>query len=574
MANAHQTKASAPQARMKTEGFAVFSLHRTEASGRRTLDRLAKERRTVPVFALTKEPKAVDTETAAKFILTQVLDHADWLPQLARPSVGDSESAFQSLGTEFVPLTGTKVVKFRQFIEGVPVYGTLITIEFDEQRNCLALNATVATPKIRDHVAKIAPMDALGIAAERAGYGNKKPARTPMLVYYLSRRGKWHLAYMVRDVRVHQGRDQTHGRRKRMPLMFDYVVDATSGRLLAELPRTPSFVAVPQQAEDDCGKMRRFRAAKKAGQIEMFDPELNVATYDFTFRDPRAGSSGLPGKECVRPPWEENRAAVSAHVNAATVVSYLRQVLKRNNIDNKGGRVVSVVNCVVKADAKGHDRKIWQNGFWDGKQMVYGQDEFDGQLRSYASNLDVVAHELFHGVSSRTARLEYLYETGALNESYSDIFGILISNWGRERIRSWDWKMGDGLSDAFEAARDFSNPDSGDLNDPQVRHYEDFEDWRSNQDKGGVHHFSGIHNYAAYRIMDAKHNGRHIFKPNELAAIFYIALTQHLARQATFSASRRAVVLATRSYFRKLKPAALELRVRAVERSFAAAGIY
>ena len=126
-----------------------------------------------------------------------------------------------------------------------------------------------------------------------------------------------------------------------------------------------------------------------------------------------------------RPPWDENRAAVSAHANATTVVSYLREVLRRNNIDNKGGRVVSVVNCVVKADAEGDDGKGWKNGFWDGKRMVYGQDEFDGELRSFASNLDVVAHELFHGVISNTARLEYLYETGALNESYADIFGIL-----------------------------------------------------------------------------------------------------------------------------------------------------
>ena len=222
---------------------------------------------------------------------------------------------------------------------------------------------------------------------------------------------------MVRDVRVHQGRDQTARRRKRLPLVFDYVVDATSGRLLAELPRTPSFTAILQEAEDDCGSRRKFRASKNGRHIELFDPELNIETYDFNFRDPRARRPELPGEARVQAPWDENRAAVSAHANATTVVSYLREILRRNNIDNKGGPIVSVVNCVVKADAEGEDGKGWKNGFWDGKRMVYGQDEFDGELRSFASNLDVVAHELFHGVISNTARLEYLYETGALNES-------------------------------------------------------------------------------------------------------------------------------------------------------------
>ena len=219
---------------MKDEGFAVFSLHATEAAGQRAVIRLHEERKRlkVPAFALVQEPKTVDTETAAKFILTQVLDYADWLPQLVRPTVGETRSEFTSLGTEYIPLTGTKTVKFRQYIEGIPVYATLITIELDEDREPLALNATVATPNIRDRVATIAPMTALKVAAQSAGYGNKKPERTPYLVYYMSRRGKWHLAYMVRDVRVHQGRDQTARRRKRLPLVFDYVVDATSGRLL------------------------------------------------------------------------------------------------------------------------------------------------------------------------------------------------------------------------------------------------------------------------------------------------------------------------------------------------------
>ena len=91
-------------------------------------------------------------------------------------------------------------------------------------------------------------------------------------------------------------------------------------------------------------------------------------------------------------------------------------MLKRNNIDNMGGRVVSTVNCVVKAFEKPPGSDVWRNAFWDGAQMLYGQELVDGNLRSLASSLSVVAHELFHGVTGATARLIYLGETGALNE--------------------------------------------------------------------------------------------------------------------------------------------------------------
>ena len=93
------------------------------------------------------------------------------------------------------------------------------------------------------------------------------------------------------------------------------------------------------------------------------------------------------------------------------------------------------------------------NAFWDGVQMLYGQELVDGKLRSLASALSVVAHELFHGVTGATARLIYLGETGALNESYSDIFGTLIANGARPDIAKWDWEVGCGV-----AIRDMQDP--------------------------------------------------------------------------------------------------------------------
>jgi Zn-dependent metalloprotease len=92
-------------------------------------------------------------------------------------------------------------------------------------------------------------------------------------------------------------------------------------------------------------------------------------------------------------------------------------------------------------------------------------------------------------------------------------------------------------------------------------------------DAGGVHINSGIHNFAAFNVMSATNGRALVFKPSELAAMFYVALTQQLSRQSTFADSRRGVVLATRSLFRKLPQKKINARVAAVEAGFDAAGI-
>ena len=88
--------------------------------------------------------------------------------------------------------------------------------------------------------------------------------------------------------------------------------------------------------------------------------------------------------------------------------------------------------------------KEWFNAAWVGTQMVYGQRQNGASMLSLAANIDVVGHEMFHGVTDHTSRLEYQGQSGAMNESYSDIFGILISNLGKE-IGAFDWELGEDL---------------------------------------------------------------------------------------------------------------------------------
>ena len=539
-------------------GFKAFSMHITEDSGRRTFAELKADRPSSSAFSLTvTQPQNLDPESAAK----RILDHAlasDTMPSFTTPKVDGDDSTFKSLGVETVPLTGTKVVKFRQQVKGIPVYGSLISVELGDNNDMVSLNSNIAKPDVASYVARISPQDALKKVASEAGYGRQLPDSTPVLNLYLDGKRKWHLAYVIEDVRSRQKGPSAD---PDSPLVYDYVIDALSGSMVAELPRTPTATAT---SVDEHGQQQTFEVDTVGASMVMRDPTLNVETYDFRFADPQFQSSNLPGNLVASP---FSPAAVSAHVNATHVATFLRDTLKRNNIDNNGGRMVSSVNCLLKQGENPPGSKIWLNAFWNGKQMVYGQARFNGKLQSLSASLSVVAHELFHGVTGATARLVYLDETGALNESYSDIFGIIIANFDEPDISKWDFLIGDGLSSGIEALRDMRDPTR--FNQPKLM--SDFRE--TSADHGGVHANSGIHNFAAFNIITAQSNGAFLFKAEELAAMFYVALTQQLSRQSTFADSHRGVVLAARSLFRDLPQSELDARIAAIEAGFAAAGI-
>ncbi|MFS8085258.1 MAG: hypothetical protein ACMG6H_06475, partial [Acidobacteriota bacterium] len=217
-------------------GLTGFSLDASEAAGRTAFAALTKTRSTFPGFAggAALNLKRLAPETAA----LNHLDHAlasDAVKKFARPRIGTAASAFQSLGAEAIPLTGTTVVKFRQAFNKIPVYGSLVTVELDQDNECLAINSTLGTPAGVNHVAKVSPADAMKVAAKCAGQSIRDLNQTPRLYYYFDQDGKrWRLAYIIEDVVQRRPKVLPEGRSD--AARKDYVVDANSGRLLAELP--------------------------------------------------------------------------------------------------------------------------------------------------------------------------------------------------------------------------------------------------------------------------------------------------------------------------------------------------
>jgi Zn-dependent metalloprotease len=183
-----------------------------------------------------------------------------------------------------------------------------------------------------------------------------------------------------------------------------------------------------------------------------------------------------------------------AYDHAGAARSYLKEVLNREGADNVGMTITLNVNFGT----------AFNNAFWDGVRLTLGNG--DGVIFvDFAASPDVVGHELGHGVVQFTANLDYFSQSGALNESYADVFGSLIE----QRMRGQDfdsanWLIGDEIMAPGlygEALRSMAHPGTAYDNpvlgqDPQPAHMDDY--YAGPADNQGVHINSGIPNRAFY----------------------------------------------------------------------------
>jgi Zn-dependent metalloprotease len=171
----------------------------------------------------------------------------------------------------------------------------------------------------------------------------------------------------------------------------------------------------------------------------------------------------------------------------------------------------SLISSVHVAEADGRDRyQPMSNAFWDGSQMAYGDG--DGEVfQCFTRALDVVGHELTHGVQSFTSNLLYRGQSGALNEHFADVFGILVQQWRRqESATEASWLIGREVlvpASTRRGIRDMEHPgtayrdDPALGTDPQPDHMSKL--YVGPADSGGVHINSGIPNRAFVLVAEA-----------------------------------------------------------------------
>jgi Zn-dependent metalloprotease len=253
------------------------------------------------------------------------------------------------------------------------------------------------------------------------------------------------------------------------------------------------------------------------------------------------------------------KAAVSAHDYASAVYDFYKNVFNRNSIDNNGMNIISTV----------HYGSAYNNAFWDGTQMVYGDG--DGSSFTYLSgDLDVVGHEMTHGVTERSAKLNYENQSGALNESMSDIMGVLIQTYNKYNVKgggAWtfnsaDWVVGDQIytpGTAGDALRSLANPTLY----SQPAHMNNYQNLPNTEagDWGGVHTNSGIPNKAGYLVAQAIGN-------EKTAKIYYRALTSYMTSTTDFLGARNYLVQSATDLY-----GSTSAEVTAVKNAFDSVGI-
>lgn len=244
--------------------------------------------------------------------------------------------------------------------------------------------------------------------------------------------------------------------------------------------------------------------------------------------------SALPGK-LVRSEGEPVVSDVGvneAYDGAGATYDLYYDAYQRNSIDDKGMTLESTV----------HYQQSYDNAFWNGAQMVYGDGDADlpeaeRLFNRFTIAVDVMGHELTHGVTENTSQLVYSDQPGALNESISDVFGSLV----KQRMLSQtadnaDWIIGEGLFTANvngvgirsmkAPGTAYDDPVLG--KDPQPAHMRDFQ--HTNTDNGGVHINSGIPNHAFY-LMAVEIGG---YSWEKAGRIWYVALRDRFGPRTDF----------------------------------------
>jgi Zn-dependent metalloprotease len=199
-------------------------------------------------------------------------------------------------------------------------------------------------------------------------------------------------------------------------------------------------------------------------------------------------------------PESSDPAVNEAYDGLGATYDFYSEVFSRNSIDNNGLRLVASV----------HYGRQFDNAFWNGEQMVFGDGD-NVIFVGFTKAIDVIGHELTHGLTQFEAALEYHDQPGALNESFSDVFGSLVKQYhNHQTAAEADWLIGAGilspgingvaLRSMKEPGTAYDDPKLGGK-DPQPGSMSGYV--QTDEDNGGVHLNSGIPNRAFYLAATA-----------------------------------------------------------------------
>jgi bacillolysin len=435
---------------------------------------------------------------------------------------------------------GRRHLRFAQEYGGIPAWPAEVIVHLDRDGTVDLMNgAYIATPS---HVAlepSVTAAEAVTIAREVVPGGAPDPPGEPELIIYAPLDRAARLAWKLELIPSIAAR-------------WTIVVDARDGSVLTAIDNVMDQ-NVKGTGLDVFGQTRDLNVWQEGGQFflvdtskMMFDPTSDPPSPDTTrggivILDANNQEPDAQGRINLSLISSNNADSwpvpdgVSASFGLSETYDYFLMRHERNSLDGRGGTMLAVVRF----------SQNFQNAFWNGTLMVFG----DGA--PFAGALDVVAHELTHGVTEKSANLVYQNQSGALNEAFSDIFGEAVEH--RTTNGGNDWLLGAQLG---RALRNMVDPASLPIcqgcphypskmseffgpNDP-------FLNQLQNRDNGGVHINSSIINRAFYLLAEGLPGAIGI---EPAADIFYRALTVHLVANSQFIDARLAAIASAEELF-------------------------
>lgn len=456
---------------------------------------------------------------------------------------------------------GMTHVRFAQVLHGVPVMGAETQVHFDANGAVVTVDSThVANLPTVPLSPALSAAQAVAVAASHFRVGHPGSAEEPevaepQLVIHArpghgSTPAEATLAYHfeVRDDRLES------------MARVQYTVDARSGAVLGAYDDLETVTATGRGV---LGDAKAFQVSSQGSGYVMVDTSrtpAGIRTYTAASSQTLPGSPVLAG--VLDNAWDAvgtaaPGSAVDAHAHAGLVYDFYKTALGRNGIDGQSGAIVSTVHYGTR----------FNNAFWNGRQMVYGDGD-NVVYRGLAGGADVVAHELTHGVTQSESALEYQNQPGALNEALSDIFAAFFeASVAPDPVKNWQVGEAIGVTGPL---RDMAHPALVSRL-PQPTHMCEF--LNITQDNGGVHLNSGIVDNAAYLMVQGGTNDHSkMVVPRGLGVaqglrLWYRVATHYLMSTSNFTAAADA----TRSAGRDLGFTEDEMAI--IESAWTAVGV-
>ena len=415
----------------------------------------------------------------------------------------------------------TEVLRFKQAFRGLEIWPSeIVTNVTVDGRLTVLTGAYVPTPVGLDTTPAVPPNIAVEKAWSHVGLPTPTDNADPRLVIYSEAGQAKEIAY---EVEVSGGLKDSQ-----------VFVSAITGRVIKSISRvctmsvSGSGVGLTSSTPVP---LNLFLSGALYYAIDASKPMYNASAPDITKsgvilildNNNQAGANFSPltsGTSTGLTPPD----AVSALFNLGITYDFFYTEFGRNSYDNAGASMIAVVRFAEQPGVP------MPNAFWNGKYMGFGSAD------RFAGSLDVIAHEMTHAVVTHSAALVYEGQSGALNESFSDIFGE-GAEWKAAGVS--DWKIGSVLQTGV--LRDMVQP--GLHQQPaKMSQYV-----TTTQDHGGVHINSGIPNRAFYMLVEGLAGGG--IGRVKGHQIFYRALTTKLTKQSDFLDLRTATVLCAQELY-------------------------